>query len=147
MKVTLNPWLAAESTYHSFEDKDKISATQYKHILDLFGILLFKTIIERKEVVRLPYGIGNILLKSYPLKANARQLDYQHFQTTGEVKIVKRNSMQLDGYLRTSWDKRKAVAPTLSYLAKYVQFKPNRIAKTRINKYIKTLSSLVEYNK
>lgn len=102
MKITSNPWLTADSTYYSFDEKDKISVLQYKYILELFGILLFKTIIERKEVVRLPYGIGNILLKSFPLKPGARQLDYQHFQKTGEVKIVKRNSMQLDGYIRTT---------------------------------------------
>lgn len=147
MKITNTPYLQVESSYYSFADKDRLSAIEYKHILDTFGILLYKALAEKKEVIKLPYGMGNLYLKSTNLKSTARQVDYHHFVTTGEIKIVKRNHLNLDGYLRTIWDKRKVVAPLLGRAGSIVQFKPNRAAKRRIHEYIRTLSSLVEYHK
>ena len=147
MKITNDPWLKAETTYETFDEKHKLTRQQYKKILDIFGILVFKAMTERKEVIKLPYGLGNLFLRRCNLKSNARQVDYNHYTTTGELKLTRRNTLNLDGYLKTTWDKRKEVAYTLNNTASYVQFKPNRVSKRSIMQYIKGLSSLVGYHK
>lgn len=138
--------LRAETSWHTFPKQDKVTAKQYKEVIDIFSILVFKAITEHKKIVKLPYGIGNIYLKNHKLKRNSRQVDFKHFLDTGEFKIVRRNSLVLDGYLKTTWDKRHVVAPTLSYMHRFIQFRPNRMSKKNIvNQYLAKLTSLVEY--
>lgn len=140
-------WIDITDTYYSFSDKEKLTWKEYKEILDVFGILVYKAITEQKKVIKLPHGLGNIYLKNCKLKRSSRQIDFKAMHESNEIRLIRRDSLALDGYLKTTWDRRSAVTSSMSYSSKFVKFRPARQAKKYILEHISKLSSLEQYHR
>lgn len=140
-------WIDITDTYYSFDDKDKLTWSEYKQILDVFGILIYKAMLEQSKIVKLPHGIGNLYLKNCKIKRTARHVDFKAIHDSGQIVLSKPDSLFLNGILKTTWDKRSKVTSSSSYISKFVKFRSCRQAKKLIREHISKLGSLDKYYK
>ncbi len=140
-------WIDVTDSYYSFDQKDKLTWSEYKQILDVFGILIYKAMLEQYKVVKLPHGIGNLYLKNCRVRRTTRHIDFKAMYETGEIKLRRVDSLALEGILKTTWDKRSQVTSSTSYTSKFVKFKAVRQAKKLIREHISKLGTLDQYHR
>lgn len=140
-------WIDVTDSYYSFEGKDQLTWSEYKQILDVFGILIYKAMLEQYKVVKLPHGIGNLYLKHCKVRRTSRHIDFKAMHTDGEIRLGKTDTLALDGMLKTTWDKRSQVTSSTSYTSKFVKFRPVRQAKKLIREHITKLGTLEQYHR
>jgi hypothetical protein len=99
----VNPWASWKKIYDSFPFKDKITAAEYKNILQTVNLLATNKMIYEGKCFKLPYSLGRIGVKK--LKSKRKIINWQ---ASDEDRIF-HNKNYSEGYTASLYWKKKII--------------------------------------